>query len=89
MSKLAVVQVGSVFVMPLDLNASMLSGLHVQDHLRALDKQATSWKVRESVEPLTHEDAQKLLNDKIPAKRILRNSSRACDRDMSRGIGPF
>ena len=63
-----------------------MKGPHVQDYLKAVEKEAESWKQWDSVEPLSREQAAKVLSDKILAKRILR--SRACYRDKARGQGP-
>ena len=58
----------------------------VAKYLKAIDKEATSWLDWKSVEPLSHDQARQVLNDKILCKRILR--TRACYRDKARGQGP-
>ena len=58
----------------------------VAEYLKAIDKEATSWLDWKSVEPLSHDQARQVLNDKILCKRILR--TRACYRDKARGQGP-
>ena len=65
---------------------AIMKGPHVQEYLKAVEKEAESWKQWNSVEPLTREQAAEILNSKILSKRILR--SRACYRDKSRGQGP-
>ncbi|CAE7209411.1 unnamed protein product [Symbiodinium sp. CCMP2592] len=51
----------------------------------ATEKEAKSWQDWGSVKPLSHEQARKVLQDKILARRVLR--TRSCFRDKSRGIG--
>ena len=60
---------------------------HVPEYLKAIDKESTSWMEWKSVEPLSHDQAKQVLNDKILCKRILR--TRACCRDKARGQGPL
>ena len=59
----------------------------VPECLKAIDKEANSWREWKSVQPLSHEQARQVLNDKILCKRILR--TRACYRDQARGQGPL
>ena len=59
----------------------------VPEYLKAIDKEANSWLEWKSVQPLSHEQARQVLNDKILCKRILR--TRACYRDKARGQGPL
>eukprot|EP00439_Symbiodinium_sp_Y106_P037341 s4645_g4.t1 len=68
-------------------HATIIKGEDVPEYLKAIDKEARSWQEWQSVEPLSHEQAQQVLGDKILVKRILR--SRACYRDKSRGCGPI
>ena len=63
----------------------ILRGNDVPEYLKAIDKEANSWLEWKSVEPLSHEQARKVLHDKILCKRILRTSY----RDKARGQGPL
>ena len=58
---------------------------YVDKFLAAINKEADSWSEWQSVRPLSHEEAQAVLRDKILSKRILR--SRACYRDKNCGQG--
>ena len=58
---------------------------YVEKFLDSIIKEANSWSEWRSVRPLSHEEAQKVLRDKILSKRILR--SRACYRDKNVGQG--
>ena len=60
----------------------ILRGNNVPEYLKAIDKEANSWLEWKSVQPLSHEQARQVLNDKILCKRILR--TRACYRDSQR-----
>ncbi|CAE7884771.1 RE2, partial [Symbiodinium necroappetens] len=51
---------------------------------KATLKEAQSWKDWGSVKELSHEEAQRVLKDKILSRRILR--TRSCFRDKSRGL---
>ncbi|CAK9109800.1 unnamed protein product, partial [Durusdinium trenchii] len=58
---------------------------YVEKFLDSIIKEANSWSEWRSVKPLTREEAQRVLRDKILSKRILR--SRACYRDKNVGQG--
>ncbi|CAL1170840.1 unnamed protein product, partial [Cladocopium goreaui] len=58
---------------------------YVDKFLAAISKEANSWLEWNSVEPLSPEEAQKVLKDPLLSKRIL--PSRACYRDKACGIG--
>ena len=47
-------------------------------------KEANSWEEWGSVKPLSHDEARRVLADKVLCKRILR--TRSCFRDKSRGL---
>ncbi|CAE7350990.1 GIP [Symbiodinium sp. KB8] len=51
---------------------------------KATLKEAQSWKDWGSVKELSHEEAQRVLKDKVLSRRILR--TRSCFRDKSRGL---
>ena len=53
--------------------------------LEAINKEAESWSTWQSVEPLSDHEAEKVFQDPILKRRVLK--SRACYRDKSLGIG--
>ncbi|CAK9023753.1 Copia protein, partial [Durusdinium trenchii] len=58
---------------------------YIDKFLAAIDKETNSWSEWRSVKPLSREEAQAVLRDKILSKRVLR--SRACYRDKNVGQG--
>ncbi|CAE7665208.1 GIP [Symbiodinium sp. CCMP2592] len=61
-----------------------MSEADIEAFKAATIKEAKSWEEWGSVKPLTHQEAQKVLRDKVLCKRILR--TRSCFRDKSRGL---
>ncbi|CAE7750496.1 RE2 [Symbiodinium sp. CCMP2592] len=59
----------------------------IQAYVAATEKEAKSWNDWGSVRPLSSQEAQAVLRDKILCKRVLR--TRSCFRDKSKGLGPL
>ena len=57
----------------------------IKAYIAAVEKEAKSWEEWGSVKPLSHEEARRILRDKVLCKRVLR--TRSCFRDKSKGLG--
>ena len=57
-----------------------LARSQVPEYLKAINNEATSWLDWKSVEPLSHQQARQVLNDKIMSKRIPVTGTRRGDR---------
>ncbi|CAE7223119.1 LZTR1 [Symbiodinium necroappetens] len=57
----------------------------IQAYVKAVEKEAKSWEEWGSVKALSHQEAHRILRDRILSKRVLR--TRSCFRDKSKGLG--
>ena len=62
-----------------------MSPEHLEAFRQSVKKEYNSWLEWESVKPLSRAEADRVLKDKILAKRVLR--SRSCFRDKAKGLG--
>ena len=59
----------------------------LQAYIKSVEKEAKSWEEWGSVKALSHQEAHRILRDRILCKRVLR--TRSCFRDKSKGLGPL
>ncbi|CAE7214367.1 GIP, partial [Symbiodinium sp. KB8] len=57
----------------------------IQAYVKAVEKEAKSWEEWGSVKALSHQEAHRILRDRLLSKRVLR--TRSCFRDKSKGLG--
>ena len=66
-------------------NILQMPAPYVDRFLQSIEKEANSWMTWQSVEPLSDEEANRIMRDPVLSKRVLK--SRACYRDKACGIG--